>query len=122
MTQRISRVMSEHKIFCVIARLNDDVAMRSLLQPIKDAENLRTVLRTVRTSILCPLYDEEMRVARYIVLDINSHIVGCHSITDISQQQAKKIAARCVSVSHWSPAAFDAVVEKVLGGRTQHVH
>jgi hypothetical protein len=122
MTRRISPVMTEHKIFCAVARLNDDAAMRSLLQPIKDAQNVRTVLRMVRTSILCPLYDEEMRVARYIVLDINNYIVGCHSITDISRQQAKKITAGCVSVSRWSPAAFDAVVENVLGSTTQHVH
>ena len=122
MTRRISRVMCEHKIFCAVARLNDDAAMRSLLQPIKDAKNVRTVLRMVRTSILCPLYDAEMRVARYIVLDIKNYIVGCHSVTDISGQQAKKITAGCVSVSRWSPAAFDAVVERVLGGTMQHVH
>ncbi len=122
MTRRISRVMTEHKIFCAVARLNDDAAMRLLLEPIKDAKNVRVVLRMVHTSILCPLYDEEMRVARYIVLDINNHIVGCHSVTDISRQQAKKITAGCVSLSRWSPAAFDAVVERVLGGTTQHVH
>jgi hypothetical protein len=114
--------MSEHKIFCAVARLNDDAAMRSLLEPIKDAQNVRTVLKMVRTSILCPLYDEEMRVARYIVLDIDSHIVGCHSVTDISRQQAKRITAGCVSVSRWSPSAFDDVVERVLGGTAQHVH
>jgi hypothetical protein len=121
-TRRISPLMSEHKIFCAVARLSDDAAMRSLLEPIKNAKNVRTVLRMVRTSILCPLYDEEMRIARYIVLDIDSHIVGCHSVTDISPQQAKKITAGCVSVSHWSPSTFDAVVERVLGGTTQHVH
>jgi len=114
--------MTECKIFCALARLDDDAAMRSLLQPIKDAKSVRAVLRMVRTSILCPLYDEEMRVARYIVLDINNHIVGCYSVTDISRQQAKKITAGCVSVSRWSPAAFDAVVERVLGGTAQHVH
>jgi hypothetical protein len=114
--------MTEHKIFCAVARLNDDAAMRSLLQPIKDAKNMRTVLRIVRTSILCPFYDEEIRVARYIVLDISNYIVGCHSVTDISRQQAKQITAGCVSVSRWSPAAFDAVVGRVLGGTTQRVH
>jgi hypothetical protein len=75
----------------------------------------------VHTSILCPLYDEERRVARYIVLDINSHVVGCHCVTDISSQQAKKITAGCVRVSHWSPAVFDAVVDRVLGGTTLHL-
>jgi len=122
MTRRINRIMTEHRIFCAVARLNDDAAMRSLLEPIKDAQNVRTVLRMVRTSILCPLYDEKMRVARYIVLDINNHIVGCHSVTDISRHQAKRITAGCVIVSHWSSAAFDAVVQRVLGGTTQHVH
>jgi hypothetical protein len=122
MTRRISPVMTGHKIHCAVARLNDDEAMRSLLRPIKDAKNVGMVLRMVHTSILCPLYDEEMRVARYIVLDIDNHIVGCHSVTDISRQQARKITAGCVSVSRWSPAAFDAVVERVLGGTTQHVH
>jgi hypothetical protein len=127
MTGRISRLMTGHKIFCAVARLNDDAAMRSLLQPIEDAKNMGTVLRMVRTSILCPLYDERMRIARYIVLDINSHIVGCHSVTDISRAQADEITAGCVSVSRWSPAAFDAVVERVLGGATPdgpvlHVH
>jgi hypothetical protein len=121
-SRRISRVMTKHKITCAVARLNDDAAMRSLLLPIKDAKKVRTVLRMVRTSILCPFYDEEMRVARFIVLDIDSHIVGCHSVTDISRQQAKKITAGCVSVSRWSPAAFDTVVARVLGGTTQHVH
>jgi hypothetical protein len=114
--------MSEHKIVCAVARLNDDAAMRSLLQPIKNATNVRAVLSMVRTSILCPLYDEELRVARYIVLDITSHIVGCHSVTDISRQQAKKITAACVGVSRWSTAAFDAVVDRVLRGATQRVH
>jgi len=95
--------------------------MRWLLRPIENAKNVRTVLRRVRTSILCPLYDEQMRVGRYIVLDINSHIVGCHSVTDISAQEADRITAGCVSVSRWSPAAFDAVVDSVLGGATQHV-
>ncbi len=114
--------MTEHRISCAVARLNDDAAMRALLEPLKDAKNVRTVLRMVRTSILCPFYDEEMRVARYVVLDINTHIVGCHFVTDVSRQQAKKITAGCVSVSRWSPAAFDTVVERVLGGTTQHVH
>ena len=121
-SRRISRVMSEHKISCAVARLDDDAAMRSLLEPIKEAKKVRTVLRMVRTSILCPFYDEEMRVARYIVLDINSHIVGCHFVTDVTRQQAKKITAGCVSVSRWSLEAFDTVVERVLGGTTQHVH
>ncbi len=114
--------MTEHKIFCAVARLDDDAAMHSLLEPIGDAMNVRTVLRMVRTSILCPLYDEKMRIARYIVLDIDNHVVGCHSVTDISRQQAKEITAGCVSVSRWSPAAFDAVVERVLGGATQQMH
>jgi hypothetical protein len=113
--------MSEHKVFVTVARLNDELAMRWLLRPIKDAKDVRTVLRRVQTSILCPLYDEEMRVGRYIVLDIDSHIVGCHTVTDISPQQANRITARCVSVSRWSPAAFDAVVDSVLGGTTQRV-
>jgi hypothetical protein len=113
--------MSEHKVFVAVARLDDELAMRWLLRPIKNANDVRMVLRKVRTSILCPLYDEEMRVGRYIVLDISSHIVGCHSVTDISPQQANRITDGCVSVSRWSPAAFDAVVDRVLGGTTQYV-
>jgi hypothetical protein len=108
--------MSEHKVFVAVARLNDDAAMRWLLRPIKNAKDVRTVLSKVRTSVLCPLYDEEMRVGRYIVLDIRGRIVGCHSVTDISSQQANRITAGCVSVSRWSPAAFDAVVDRILGG------
>jgi hypothetical protein len=113
--------MSEHKVFVAVARLNDDAAMRWLLRPIKNAKDVRTVLSKVRTSVLCPLYDEEMRVGRYIVLDIRGRIVGCHSVTDISSQQADRITAGCVSVSRWSPAAFDAVVDSILGGTAQHV-
>jgi len=113
--------MSEHKVFVSVARLGDELAMRWLLRPIKNAKDVRTVLCRVQTSILCPLYDEEMRVGRYIVLDIDSHIVGCHTVTDISPQQANRITARCVSTSRWSPAAFDAAVDSVLGGTTQRV-
>ena len=113
--------MSEHRVSVAVARLDDKVAMRSLLRPIKNAQNVRRVLRMVRTSILCPLYDEERRVARYIVLDINNHVVGCHCVTDISPRQAKKITAGCVRVSHWSPAVFVAVVDRVLGGTTLHI-
>jgi hypothetical protein len=114
--------MSEHRVSVVVARLDDKVAMRSLLRPIKDAQHVGTVLRMVRTSVLCPLYDEERRVARYIVLDINNHVVGCHCITGISPRQAKKITAGCVRVPHWSPAVFDAVVDRVLRGATLHIH
>ena len=113
--------MSEHRVSVTVARLDDKVAMRSLLRPIKDAQNVRTVLRMVHTSILCPLYDEERRVARYLVLDINNHVVGCHCVTDISPRQAKKITAECVRVSHWSPAIFDDVVYRVLGTSTVHI-
>jgi hypothetical protein len=113
--------MSEHKVFVAVARLNDDTAMRWLLRPIKNASDVRTVLRKVRTSVLCPLYDKEMRTGRYIVLDIRGRIVGCHTVTDISAQQADKITAGCVSVSRWSPAAFDAVVDRILGDTTQHL-
>ncbi len=60
--------MTEQRIFRAVA-INDDAAMRLLLQPIKDAKNVRTVLRMVRTPSCAPLYDEEMRLARYIVLD-----------------------------------------------------
>jgi len=120
-TRGISREMGHHKVFVAVARLEDELALRWLLRPIKNAEDVRTVLRRVRTSILCPLYDDEMRVARYIVLDIDSHMVGCHSVTDISPQEADRITAGCVGVSNWSPSAFDAVVDRVLGGTTQHV-
>lgn len=113
--------MSEHKVFVAVAHLDDDAAMRWLLRPLKNAKDVRSVLGRARTSILCPLYDEEMRVGRYIVLDIRGHIVGCHSITDISPQQADRITAGCVSVSRWSPAAFDAVVDSILGNTTQHL-
>src|ERR1700744_201022 len=113
--------MSEHKVFVAVAGIDDELALRWLLRPIKNAEDVRTVLHRVRTSILCPLYDEEARVGRYVVLDIDSHIVGCHSVTDISSQEANRITAGCVSVSDWSPATFDAVVDDVLGGTTQHV-
>jgi hypothetical protein len=113
--------MSEHKVFVAVARLDDELALRWLLRPIKNAKDVRTVLHRVQTSILCPLYDEEMRVGRYIVLDIDSHIVGCHSVTDISSRQANRITAGCVRVSHWTPSTFDDVVDRVLGGTTQHV-
>jgi hypothetical protein len=113
--------MTEHKIFVAVARLDDNAAMRSLLQPIKEAEGLRTVLRSTRSSILCPLYDEETRVGRYVVFDISARIVGCHSVTDISAQQAQKITAECTCVSRWSSAAFDAVVGRVLGNTILHV-
>jgi hypothetical protein len=113
--------MSEHKVFLAVARLSDDTAMRWLLRPIKNASDVRTVLRKVRTSVLCPLYDKEMRTGRYIVLDIRGRIVGCHTVTDISARQADKITAGCVGVSRWSPAAFDAVVDSVLGHTTQHL-
>lgn len=113
--------MSQHKVFVAIARLDDDAAMRWLLRPIKNAKDVRTVLGRARSSVLCPLYDEEMRVGRYVVLDIRGHIVGCHSVTDISAQQADRITAGVVSVSHWSPAVFDAVVDSILGDAIQHV-
>jgi hypothetical protein len=113
--------MSEHKVFVAVARLDDELALRWLLRPIKNAKDVRTVLHRVRTSILCPLYDEEMRVGRYVVLDIDSHIVGCHSVTDISPQQANRITAGCVRTSRWSPSMFDEVVDSVLGSTTQHV-
>src|SRR5271156_3351838 len=79
-------LMSEHKVFAAVARLDDDAAMRWLLRSIKNAKEVRAVLGMVRTSILCPLYDEKMRVGRYIVLDIRGHLVGCHTVTDISPQ------------------------------------
>jgi hypothetical protein len=113
--------MSEHKVFVAVARLDDDAAMRWLLRPIKNAKDVRTVLGRARTSVLCPLYDEEMRVGRYIVLDICGHMVGCHCVTDISPEQADSITAGVISVSRWSPAAFDAVVDRILGNTTQHV-
>jgi hypothetical protein len=113
--------MKEHKVFVSVARLDDDAAMRWLLRPIKNAKEVRTVLGMVRTSVLCPFYDEEMRVGRYIVLDIRGHLVGCHTVTDISPQEADRITTECVSASRWSPAVFDTVVDRILGGTTQHI-
>ncbi|HTV98377.1 MAG TPA: hypothetical protein VME42_20470 [Steroidobacteraceae bacterium] len=113
--------MSDHKVFVAVARLDDDAAMRWLLRPIKNAKDVQTVLRTMQTSVLCPLYDEKMRVARYLVLDIRDHMVGCHTVTDVSARQAERITERCVGASRWSPAAFDAAVDVILGGTTQHV-
>lgn len=101
------------KIHVAMARLDDSTAMDALVAPIPNGEQLRQSLLT-RTSGRRHGYHEETRTARYVVPD--GELVLCLTVTDLTLQQAATIAAECDAITEWEYPAFQAIVERVLGG------
>ncbi len=111
--------MAEHRILVAAARLNDKAAMRVLLAPIKNSRGLHELLRNARTSFRAQSYEQEARLARYVTFDPVTRDVTCYTVTDLSIQEAANIAVECDAIRMWNQAAFEAAVDRALGGTTR---
>ena len=107
------------KIFDAIARLDDAAALNALLTPIRDGVRLRKKLRPGFRGHKY-FYDRHTHTARCLLT--NGAVVSCFSITEVSLEEAKAIAARCEGISEWSMTAFQAAVERALGTEFERVH
>jgi hypothetical protein len=107
------------KIFDVIARLDDDAALNSLLAPMRDGATLRKRLRTGFRGHQY-FYDRSTRTAHYLLT--NGDVASCYSVTEVSLGEAKAIAARCECMCEWSATTFQAAVERALGAGCEFLH
>lgn len=94
------------------AHLDDQAAMAQFLAPIPNAAELAKVLAE-RQPITTRAFEDEAFTARFVASDGN--LVRCHTIPDITIDQAEMIAVACEGTKDWSEQAFRAVVETVLG-------
>ena len=104
--------MSETKIYSAYALLNDQAAMTALLAPIKDSDELLSMLRRAKSPCLTQGYDPETRIARYVAFD--GKLVACYSVTDISLQQAAEIRALCDEVAVFNDTTIAIAAASVL--------
>ena len=104
--------MQDIKLFVAYARLNDAVALDTMIGPIHNGEQLRAILKpgwTGRTQG----YHQETQAARYIVCD--GEIAMCCTLNGVSLEQAAEVAAECDDIKEWSASAFMDVASRVLG-------
>jgi hypothetical protein len=94
------------------AHLDDQAAMVQFLAPIPNAEELAKVLAE-RQPITTRAYQDETFTARFVASD--GAVVRCHTIPDITIDQAEMIAIACEGAEDWSEQAFRSVVESTLG-------
>lgn len=102
------------KILSSLARLNDAAAMTELLAPMRDGAALRKKLRPGFRGHKYT-YDLQARIARCMLT--NGEIVACYSVTEVTLEEAKAIAAACEGLSEWSLRTFQSAVARALPGR-----
>jgi hypothetical protein len=107
------------KIFDAVARLDDATALNALLAPIRDGATLKKKLRPGFRGHKY-FYDGHTHTARYLLT--NGDVVACYSVTDVSLEEAKAIAARCEGINEWCMTAFRAAVHDALGSEFESVH
>lgn len=94
------------------ARLENPAEMRQFLAPIPNGEELAKVLAEGEP-ITTRAFEDEAFTARFVASD--GTVVRCHTIPDITIDQAERVAIACEGAEDWSEQAFRAVVDAVLG-------
>lgn len=98
-------------IYLAAARLNNKAAMRTLLEPIPNANGLRSILKAGQSG-RTQSYHEETRKAFYVACD--GREVWVWTITDVTLDQAARVAAACDD-RVWSSDSFQDAVRRALG-------
>jgi hypothetical protein len=109
---------AEVKLFEAGARLDDELAMTTLLAPVKDAAEIRDALKPGH-SFFAQRFDSETGTARYLVSD--GRKVRMYSLTGISALEAAAVGICCEGIQEWNLKAFGAAVERVFGDEGQRV-
>ena len=92
------------------AHLDNQAEMAQFLAPIPNAAELAKVL-AAREPITTRAFEDEVFTARFVASD--GSVVHCHTIPDITIDQAEMIAVACEGNEDRSGPAFRAVVESV---------
>ena len=100
------------KIFLAKARLDDPVAVESLLLPIQEYGNLAKMLNE-RQSGFSYAYEEEARIGRFIAS--NGITVMSFSITGVSREEAASIAQECEHIAVWDMYEIRKAADRALG-------
>lgn len=107
------------KILITHARLNDHEALKRLVAPLPDVDQLFSGVRS-GFSGHTHKYDFDNHTAFYVVCD--GEVITCYTVTDVALQQAAKIAAECGAIETWGDASFRSAVERALGVDVDLVH
>src|ERR1700684_1463392 len=107
------------RLLSALARLGDAAALDELLAPMRDRAALKRKLRVGFRGHKYT-YDVQTRVARCLLT--NGEIVACYSVTEVSLEEAKMIAAACEHLSEWSMSTFQAAVARALGAEGHRTH
>jgi hypothetical protein len=107
------------RISSALARLADAAALNELLAPMRDSAALKRRLRLGFRGHQYT-YDVQTRIARCLLT--NGEIVACYSVTGVSLEEAKMIAAACEDLREWSMRTFEAAVARALGVESRRMH
>jgi hypothetical protein len=100
------------KIFLAKVRLDDTVAVKSLLLPIQEYGNLAKML-SERQSGFSYAYEEESCVGRFIAS--NGVTVMSFSVTGVTRQEAESIAQECERLAVWDMYEIRKAADRALG-------
>jgi len=100
------------KILLAKARLDDTVAVNSLLLPIQEYGNL-TKMFSERRSGFSYAYEEESRVGRFVAS--NGVTVMSFSVTGVTRQEAASIAQECERIAVWDMYEIRKATDRALG-------
>src|SRR6202158_4210935 len=100
------------KISMATARLDDADAMAKFLAPIPNGEQLAKVLED-RHPLASRAYDDETWTARFVASDATE--VKCFTVSDITIDQARRVAPACPDISGLALDEFSRTVEQALG-------
>jgi hypothetical protein len=107
------------RILAALAHLGDAAALDELLAPMRDGAALKRKLRVGFCGHKYS-YDVQTRIARCLLT--NGEIVACYSVTEVSLEEAKLIAAACEDLSEWSMRTFQEAVARALGAEGRRTH
>src|ERR1700686_2153712 len=100
------------KIVLAKARLDDSVAVKSLLLPIQEYGNL-TKMFSERRSGFSYAYEEESRVGRFIAS--NGVTVMSFSVAGVTRQETASIAQECERIAVWGMYEIRKATDRALG-------
>ncbi len=99
------------KILLAKVRLDDAVAVRTLILPIQEYRNLAKML-SERQSGFSHAYEEESRVGRFIAS--NGITAISFSVTSVTRQEAESIAQECERIAVWDMYEIRKAADRVL--------
>ncbi|MGO9935377.1 MAG: hypothetical protein ACLPV8_26685 [Steroidobacteraceae bacterium] len=109
---------STTKILSVMTQIDNAEGIASLLALIRDRDQLAERLSSGEAGFAFE-YHEEVKTGRYVISDAVT--VMCFSVTDITPQEARAIAAECRRMTEWGHPEFQAAAGRALGGTFERV-